>query len=60
MQCTSIHNVAVNTVLSGCESGIGSEGASDNDMYFFHFTMTLFIIMVDTAGYCVGMHSLSC
>ena len=35
MQCTSINNVVVHTIFSGCVSGIGSYGASDNNMYIF-------------------------
>ena len=41
-----IHNVVVNIVFSGCESGIGSECVSDNYI-FFYFVMTLFSIWLE-------------
>ena len=43
MQCTSIHNVGVDTVFQGCESGNDSEGVSDkiNTSYFI---LIVFII----------------
>ena len=50
MKFTSIHNVAVTTVLSGCESGISGNNS---------FTMLLLIITVGTTGNCVGIHSLN-
>ena len=34
-ECTSIHDVVVNTVFSGFESSIDSEGVSENNIFLF-------------------------